>query len=160
MKAKFLAVIVGLTFPIISSAQVQHLAIKKSDGTEILKPLPLINKLGFVEQELILDLKSNQKEAFTLESLDKLYFKRKDTTANVTADISSQLMIYPNPSMDKIYIKNITQAETSISIYNINGEKILAQKICSENEPISIESLVKGVYFIKVGTYILRFEKL
>lgn len=161
MKLKFISLIVGIAaIPIVSTAQVQHLVIKKSDGTEVLKPLPVINKFGFVEQELVLDLKSNQKESYTLESLNKLYFNSKDTTASVNENNSQAIIIYPNPAMDKIYIKNINLPNIEISIYNLNGEKVQTAIIKSENEAISIDSLGSGVYFIKVGTYILRFEKL
>ncbi|MGY3794653.1 T9SS type A sorting domain-containing protein [Aquimarina sp. 433] len=62
----------------------------------------------------------------------------------------SNIKVYPIPSKDKIYIKNINKYEISnIEFYNMNGRVVLPQ---IENESFNISDLSKGIYFIKIVT--------
>jgi hypothetical protein len=63
------------------------------------------------------------------------------TTANT-------LIVYPNPSSDKISIT--TFAEGSLSIQNLNGQELLKEEITATKTQIDISNLSKGVYFLKV----------
>lgn len=61
----------------------------------------------------------------------------------------SSFSIYPNPANDIIFID--TEKHSSISIYNISGQKIQDMDL-SENTSVNIEQLNSGIYFVKVTT--------
>ena len=62
---------------------------------------------------------------------------------------SSNIYIYPNPSKKIIKIVSDEISENSfISIYDINGKKIISQKI--DNNNIDISSLPTGIYLLKL----------
>lgn len=68
------------------------------------------------------------------------------------------VVIYPNPSSDFIYISNATE-NLSGSIFNVLGQKIKDFEV-SNNQPISVNELAKGTYFIKPdGAKALKFIK-
>lgn len=70
------------------------------------------------------------------------------------------LRVFPNPANDKIQIQNLqTQDLSSIIIFNIQGEKIIEQRILKDGY-IDISTLTKGVYIIKLGERVQRFVKL
>lgn len=81
------------------------------------------------------------------------------TTLSIT-DFALQnvVKIYPNPTSDYINIKGLTEAK-QYKVYNILGEKVLKGMV-SNNKNIYVESLPKGVYFIKLNNIkALKFIK-
>ena len=60
---------------------------------------------------------------------------------------NTNIVLYPNPTTDIVFLNNAENTE--ISIYNTNGARIL--KVGSyENQGISVAHLPKGVYFVRV----------
>jgi len=60
----------------------------------------------------------------------------------------SELVVYPNPASDKLYISN-TNVGSTIEIYNNIGALVATKKANNSLEEISLSSLVDGVYLIK-----------
>ncbi len=58
--------------------------------------------------------------------------------------------VFPNPATDQFIIKNKNQANSSFSIYNSVGQKILEEKITSEEQVVNVSQFNSGVYFIIV----------
>lgn len=71
----------------------------------------------------------------------------------------SNLTLYPNPSSNYIYIKNLNKIQ-DFEIYNILGNKLLEVKY-KPNLPIDVSNLSKGVYFLKskIGNTTLKIIK-
>lgn len=70
---------------------------------------------------------------------------------DLSQDINS-IKIYPNPAIDKITITGLiaTREEIIVSIFTINGEAMLNQKIRnSEQLEIDVSRLAKGIYIVK-----------
>ncbi|NME68125.1 M4 family metallopeptidase [Flammeovirga aprica] len=71
--------------------------------------------------------------------------------------LKSELMnsvfdVYPNPARSVLNINASSFiGNGALSIYNINGKKVLDQEIDNEKVSISIQDLQKGLYFIKVS---------
>jgi parallel beta-helix repeat protein len=64
-----------------------------------------------------------------------------------------ELMIFPNPSNDKITIERPIQTnDMVISIYNIQGQLLLDQLLKQKKTDINISDFAKGLYFVKVKT--------
>lgn len=63
------------------------------------------------------------------------------------------VFVYPNPAKDKICLKigQLTNLKNAIlSIYNIQGQLIIQQNIQNETPTIDINTLSKGIFFIKI----------
>ena len=66
-------------------------------------------------------------------------------TGTLYLDGPDDLIIYPNPSSDKIYINNISEKTSTIEIVNIEGKVVLKT---NPKNIIDISSLSKGIYVI------------
>lgn len=81
-----------------------------------------------------------------------------DTALSVPEFFHNTIKLYPNPSNDFIQISGFQQTE-NYKILNVLGANILNGTI-SQNQKLSIQSLSKGVYFIKFDNgFIKKFIK-
>ncbi|MEW4925487.1 T9SS type A sorting domain-containing protein [Algibacter sp. 2305UL17-15] len=64
-------------------------------------------------------------------------------------DVSSSIIIYPNPVKDNLTIEYFDTIK-KIEIYNIIGKKI--KSIEQPNNSISMNEIKSGIYFFKIGT--------
>ena len=76
-------------------------------------------------------------------------------TTNVTLetsnfDISSNFKIYPNPATSTITIDLSSVDNSSVDVYDIDGRKILTQKLSNSSNTINIDNLSSGMYLFKV----------
>ncbi|KAA5824096.1 T9SS type A sorting domain-containing protein [Algibacter amylolyticus] len=64
----------------------------------------------------------------------------------------SNLNIYPNPAKNSISIEHLNATITSLSIYNIQGRKVLEQPLKNSDSKIeiNISSLVNGLYLLTI----------
>lgn len=85
---------------------------------------------------------------------DEFFLKNSNSKNNV--------LIYPNPTKDKVNI-NIQDNEThSFDIYNTLGQSLLSQKINSESSSVDLSNLNSGVYIgvLKSKDKIIHTEKI
>ena len=69
-------------------------------------------------------------------------------------NINQSIIINPNPASDMIEIIGFTGKD--YQIYTLYGLKIQEGKL---NKSINIESLTRGIYFLKIGNNIQKFIK-
>jgi len=83
------------------------------------------------------------------------------TTQINNVEKNKQILIYPNPATDKIFV-NITHSENlKIQIFNIIGECVLQGHLAGGMNNIPVGSLKSGVYVIKIyGTNEIFQQKL
>jgi hypothetical protein len=63
----------------------------------------------------------------------------------------SGITIIPNPSNDKITISSFSfTGVTQLSIFNVNGEKVMESQITDTETQLDISALPQGVYFVRV----------
>jgi hypothetical protein len=65
-------------------------------------------------------------------------------------DLSDNIVCYPNPTTDKLYISGV-EANTTIEIYDISSKLILKQVAESANMFVEMSGLPKGIYVLKVN---------
>jgi len=67
--------------------------------------------------------------------------------------VNNEFSIYPNPASSQITIELPTtpQKNTSLTIYNLNGQQLLTQPITEPQTVVDVSGLPKGVYFVKVA---------
>ena len=72
---------------------------------------------------------------------------------NEIAVTNNQLIIYPNPTRDDIYIISTNERINSYSILNTNGQRVMnKENIKANNEKINLSNTPKGMYIIKIIT--------
>jgi hypothetical protein len=65
--------------------------------------------------------------------------------------IGDEITIIPNPSKDKITISSSAiTGITILSIFNVNGEKVLERQLTDIETQIDISTLPRGVYFVRL----------
>ncbi len=72
-----------------------------------------------------------------------------------TPDIlQNSVSVYPNPASDTIWIKSSTSFSNTdaVIIYDLQGRKIMSEKLVSNTHSISIQSLQRGMYILTVNT--------
>jgi hypothetical protein len=62
--------------------------------------------------------------------------------------ISEEVILYPNPATEKLYINNSNYANSTILIFDIQGNLILSKQM--DSNPIDISGLEKGIYVVKL----------
>ena len=69
-------------------------------------------------------------------------------------DIQFELDIYPNPATDKINVllPSTTTLPVEVEIYDVMGKKVGTHTATKKSFFLEINSLEKGIYFIKANT--------
>ena len=67
------------------------------------------------------------------------------------------IVVYPNPTDDKIFIKGAAN-EQFIRVFDLNGSLLISEKTSSLTE-IDVENLSKGEYLLQIGTEVVKFIK-
>jgi len=63
---------------------------------------------------------------------------------------NQQIELYPNPAHDMIYI-NSDEKINQVEIYNVSGKQILRKQVNTPLNTLDVQSLDKGLYFIKLS---------
>jgi photosystem II stability/assembly factor-like uncharacterized protein len=73
------------------------------------------------------------------------------TGINESRTVANSLIIFPNPAKNKITISSSAiTGNTQLSIFNVNGEKVLERQLTNNETQIDISVLPRGVYFVRV----------
>jgi len=69
------------------------------------------------------------------------------------SNLNNHITIYPNPSSTHITIELPTtpHKNTSLTIYNLNGQQLITQPITEPQTMVDVSGLPSGVYFVKVA---------
>lgn len=123
-------------------------------------PLPIRLKNGTQTQDVIVDNTTNGQEfivsvPFTVTSFEfdpeKDIISKNNTTSLDTRsfDISDTILLYPNPSSDRVTIQFPTNIELkNIEIYNALGQLVSTQT----KSEFSVNTLSNGIHFMKINT--------
>jgi hypothetical protein len=72
------------------------------------------------------------------------------------------VFFFPNPVKDKIIVQGVESVST-LAIYDINGKQIHTQSLKPDDISVSVQSLAKGMYMLRIinqkGVYISKFMK-
>lgn len=68
---------------------------------------------------------------------------------NNESSFDNQIIVYPNPTSQSIFISHQTIETFSVEIHDVNGKSLFRATVCKEQQ-INISSYAKGAYFITV----------
>jgi len=84
--------------------------------------------------------------------IDSCAFQKKDTLS-LNHNNLELLLIYPNPAKDIITIEiQQNSKENTLTIFNINGQRLIEKTIIDNKTLVDISNLSRGVYFVKLVT--------
>lgn len=73
----------------------------------------------------------------------------KDNNISIINSINpDEVIFYPNPATEKLYLKNSNYANTIIMIFDLKGKLVLIKQI--DSKPVDISNLGKGIYIVKL----------
>ncbi|MBA2611875.1 MAG: T9SS type A sorting domain-containing protein [Bacteroidetes bacterium] len=79
------------------------------------------------------------------------------TVLNKPTLLAEQIILFPNPTKDKLRIKNGNSVITTIEIINYLGQVVKESE--EENSEIDVKELQEGIYFLRINDLIYKFIK-
>ncbi len=136
------------------------LRIVKWDMGETQVELPLLHRLSFSGDDMVVKYYSGVQESYNMENIRKLLFKNMvGNNVRQLEGNASALQIYPNPVTDYIVLIHLPEGENNVSIYSVSGNLVLNVQIDSAGEKIDVAHLQRGMYILKVNGQTAKFIK-
>lgn len=141
-----------LVFMSLHHLQAQSLIIEfKSSGGNETEQLSDISKLYFENGTLVRDLVDGSTKSNEIAGIRKVYFGNVSKTRDTNF---SPLSFFPNPADQYISIAEVPASSALLTIYNVQGRKVLVQTLnSSESTTIDISRLPAGIYFLVTESY-------
>ena len=149
-----------VSFSLIGASKAQsNLILHFTDKTQVNPTLSSISKITFTSDNLEMKYNDGTTSSYLISAIKKITFNALSGIKEV--DVQENLIsLYPNPSKDFIFLKNVTIDETIVSIFRLDGACIMSVQISNIDQGIDVSSLSKGVYVLKIGGKALKFTKL
>lgn len=158
---KILLLIPILLFVVFSSTDsyAQRLIIKFNNGNENPEMLNSIQKLYFSGNNLMVDFYTGADDSYQLDDIRKLYFDSMVDVNDLNAGDNQGILLYPNPAGNHIFIKNIPDKVSFLSVYSMGGQLVMTRVVSSDEEIIDITHLNRGLYLVQMSGCTIKFIK-
>ena len=130
--------------------------VESTSGTQLTEDIAKIGKLVFVNNEIqLLDKSGNVLATEVLGNVRKITFVASSTDVDTDVDNvqPNNILIYPNPSHDILYVSGIEP--TDLRVFDLQGRMLLVE----QGNQVTVSSLPVGTYLLQVGTQVVRFIK-
>jgi|TARA_B110000027_G_scaffold105120_1_gene111558 hypothetical protein len=108
------------------------------------------NKLSYTAGEVAVGAMTDEEGTYQLGN--GYYPSLNLSTLNTeTPELQLQVKVFPNPTKEVIYITHPTEQFFEVAITDISGKQIL-QTGHQKQQPLSVQTLTTGTYFITVTT--------
>jgi hypothetical protein len=71
-------------------------------------------------------------------------------TSKLANKNSNEILVYPNPASNEIFIENYTGENPMLRIYNVSGQLLVQQKLGSGKQTVDTGTLLNGIYFVNL----------
>jgi hypothetical protein len=108
------------------------------------------NKLSYTTGEVVVGAMTSEDGSI---QLGNRYYPSLDlSTLNTQSpELKLQVKVYPNPTTEAIFITHPTEQFFEVRITDVSGKQIL-QTPHQRQEPLSVQTLTTGTYFVTVTT--------
>ena len=108
------------------------------------------NKLSYTVGEVAVGAMTDEDGTY---QLGNGYYPSLDlSTLNTeTPELQLQVKVFPNPATEVIYVNHPTEQFFEVAITDVSGKQIL-QTLHQKEQPLNIQTLTTGTYFITVTT--------
>ena len=108
------------------------------------------NKLSYTVGEVAVGAMTDEDGTYQLGN--GYYPSLNLSTLNTESpELQLQVKVFPNPSKEVIYITHPTEQFFEVAITDISGKQIL-QTAHQKEQPLSVQTLTTGTYFVRVTT--------
>lgn len=157
MRKTFFVTLVSLAFFSFTTLAGSNLTIEYFDGQGKTEALSTLGKLVFQGDNMKLLSKTNEILAESpISEVKKIVFT-EITTSVPSLRTEESIVVYPNPSDDKLFIKGVDPNEV-VRIFDMKGV-VLKSVTTSSRTEIDVRDIAKGQYILQIGTDILKFIK-
>ncbi len=77
-------------------------------------------------------------------------YKNESTLGVIDYSGHNKISLYPNPAMESINFKGITE-EATVQIFDLTGKKLIDSKMDSNTTSLNISQLSQGIYLVKIN---------
>ena len=153
-----------LSIFLISSVSAQTMYIKQKGGENISYDVNIVSKMTFSTGNMNVVKADKSTDIYALTSLQFVNFGELNTAVQTINSFNSELIVFPNPVIDRLNIKNISTNGSTLTITSLVGKQILTKKLNTiGNASIDVSQLPQGFYVCKLfdGTSVLttKFTK-
>ena len=112
------------------------------------------NRLSYTAGEVVVGAMTSEDGSY---QLGNGYYPSLDlSTLNTESpELHLQVKVYPNPVTEAIYITHPTEQFFEVNITDVSGKQIL-QTTHQKQQPLNVQTLTTGTYFITVTTKDLK----
>ena len=125
-------------------AMATNLVVERYAGAEMVQDIAVIGKWVFVDSQLqLLDKAGNVLASEPIANVRKIVFSNESTAVDNVEN--SSIVIYPNPTLDILYVKGI-ESQT-LRVYDMQGRVVQSTNATA----ISVEHLATGTYLLQIS---------
>jgi hypothetical protein len=108
------------------------------------------NKLSYTAGEVVVGAMTDEDGSY---QLGNGYYPSLDlSTLNTESpELQLQVKVFPNPATEVIYVNHPTEQFFEVAITDVSGKQIL-QTGHQKEQPLSVQTLTTGTYFVTVTT--------
>jgi hypothetical protein len=106
------------------------------------------NKLSYTAGEVVVGAMTDEDGTY---QLGNGYYPSLDLTPLSIETSELQVQVFPNPTKEVIYITHPTESFFEVRITDVSGKQIL-KTAHQKEQPLSIQTLTTGTYFVTVTT--------
>jgi len=108
------------------------------------------NRISYTAGELVVGAMTDEEGTY---QLGNGYYPSLELSSLNTETPELQLLVkvFPNPTKESIYITHPTEQLFEVSITDVSGKQIL-QTVHQKEQPLSVQTLTTGTYFVRVTT--------
>ncbi|MBO4645343.1 MAG: T9SS type A sorting domain-containing protein [Bacteroidales bacterium] len=117
-----------------------------------------VTKFYFSNGNLVLD-QSGTLTTIPFSTVHKLLLQSNQQPGIESYDLTAPIIIYPNPTSDRLYFVAEREQQVDVQIYSMDG-KLLQKESMSTESSIDVSRLSKGMYIIRINEQAYKFSKL
>jgi len=84
--------------------------------------------------------------------IDELDFSNVSLAVPENVSSTDEMKLFPNPAHDKIYISGLKNGESTITLFNLYGERVMEKKSSGYTTMVELENLSPGIYSVRINS--------
>jgi hypothetical protein len=105
----------------------------------------------FIDSDGVMDIHLFNNKLIVYTLVNGVYYLDLNNTAGIKQHEFSQIIIYPNPSANYVYIKSDNRIN-SVNIVDVSGKLQYETSLANKETFIDVANLTSGIYFIVIKT--------
>lgn len=87
-------------------------------------------------------------------TITEIEFYKRDTSLSVDKDVLNEVLMYPIPAKESLYVKNLNADISKVEIINLEGKVLASYKVedTAQNLTIDTSDIGNGLYIVKLSS--------